>query len=159
MPVNRAFIGRSYPAGMPFLVGREHIRQFASAVNDDNPIYHDVDAAKAAGYADVVAPPTFSVALAGWRSTVPMDDPELGLDFSRVVHGDQRFSLLRPIVAGDEIEVTGTITNIRDLRGTDSVTIEYALVTTSGERLGAATSTLVVRGPDPEPGRDSEERA
>jgi acyl dehydratase len=151
MPVNRDFIGRSFPARTPFAVGREHIRQFASAVNDDNPAYHDVDAAKAAGYPDVVAPPTFLMALVGWRETIPMHSPELGLDYSRVVHGEQRFSLRRPIVAGDEISVAGSIINVRDLRGNDSVTIEYAFTTTSGEQLGTATTTIIVRGPDPEP--------
>jgi acyl dehydratase len=159
MGVNRAFVGRSFPAGAPFVVGREHIRQFALAVKDDNPTYHDVDAAKAAGYPDLVAPPTFLMAVVGWRETVPMRAPDLGLDYSRVVHGEQRFSLRRPIVAGDEIGFTGTITNIRDLRGNEAVTIEYGFTTTSGESLGTATTTIVVRGPEAEPEPESGETA
>lgn len=146
MPVNRAYVGRSFVADTSFVVGREHIRQFASAIRDDNPVYHDVDTAKAAGYADLVAPPTFLIAVTMWRQVVPFDDPDLGLDYSRVVHGDQRFSLRRPVVAGDEIVMTATITDVRDVRGNDLLTIEYVFTTTSGEEIGRAAAKLVARG-------------
>ena len=61
MAVNEDFQGRTYDPTPPFSVGREHIRDFAAAVGASDPIHHDVEAAHAAGYADLVAPPTFAV--------------------------------------------------------------------------------------------------
>jgi acyl dehydratase len=146
VPLNRDFIGRRFVADTSFVVGREHIRQFAAAIQDDNPLSQDVDAAKAAGYVDLVAPPTFLTALVMWRPVLPMDDPELGLDYSLVVHGEQRFTLRRPVVAGDDIVVSVTVTNIRDVGRNELLTTEHEFVTTAGEPVGTALSTLVSRG-------------
>ena len=86
-----------------YLVGREKIREYASAVGETAAICHDVEAAKAAGYADVVAPPMFA-AVYSWRAMGPaVLDPEVGIDFSRLVHGAQDFTWHLPVVAGDEI--------------------------------------------------------
>ncbi|HEX6025439.1 MAG TPA: MaoC family dehydratase N-terminal domain-containing protein [Solirubrobacter sp.] len=86
-----------------YLVGREKIREYAEAIGEKAPICHDVEAARAAGYADVVAPPMFA-AVYSWRAMGPaVLDPELGIDFSRLVHGAQEFTWHEPVVAGDEI--------------------------------------------------------
>jgi acyl dehydratase len=146
MAINRDFVGRSFPADPPFLVGREHIRQFASAIGDDNPIYHDVEAAKAAGYADLAAPPTFLTTLAMWRPTVEVDDPELNLDYSLVVHGEQRYRHVRPVVAGDELVITATVAQIRDAGRNEVMRVSYEFQTTAGELVATAESTLVSRG-------------
>ena len=100
MPVNESFVGRTYPPTEPFQVGREAIRDFAASVGARSPIHHDVEAARAAGYRDLVAPPTFAV-IPGQRTDAQfVTDAEAGVDFSRVVHGEQRFVHHRPIVAG-----------------------------------------------------------
>src|SRR6185437_6509858 len=109
MPLNRAFIGREYSFDTPFEVGRELIRHFASAIGDANPISHDVEAAKAAGHPDLVAPPTFLTTLGFRRRSGPIDDPELGLDYSLVVHGEQKFILHRPVYAGDVLSGRTTV--------------------------------------------------
>jgi acyl dehydratase len=86
-----------------YLVGREKIREYASAVGEDSPLFHDVDAAREAGYDDLVAPPMFA-AVYSWRAMGPaVLDPEVGIDFSRLVHGAQEFTWHAPVVAGDEI--------------------------------------------------------
>ena len=86
-----------------YLVGREKIREYASAVGEAAAICHDVEAAQAAGYADVVAPPMFA-AVYSWRAMGPaVLDPEVGIDFTRLVHGGQDFTWHAPVVAGDEI--------------------------------------------------------
>lgn len=149
MPINPAFVGRSYAFDTPFLVGREHVRQFARAVGDPNPLYHDLDAAKAAGYSDLLAPPTFLAAAMSGRLGVPTDDPELGLDFSLVVHGEQRYSMRRPIVAGDELVVVGTISNIRTVGRNEVLLSTYEFSTTAGESVGTAVCGLVSRGTAP----------
>jgi acyl dehydratase len=149
MALNQDFLGRSYTCDPPFLVGREHIRQFARAIGDANPLYHDIGAAKDAGYPDVLAPPTFLVATIPGRLGLPVDDPAFGLDFTRVVHGEQKFTLLRPIVAGDELVVVVTIASIRAAGRNEILTSAYAFTTTAGEAVATGLCTVVSRGTAP----------
>lgn len=146
MPVNPELAGRSYPATAPYLVGREKVREFARAVLASSPLNLDPDAARAAGYADVVAPPTFAVVVQEHTLAQLLGDPDAGIDFSRVVHGDQRFSFTRPIVAGDELTATLTVTSVKTLGGHSMVTAESAIVDADGDHVVTAISTLVVRG-------------
>ncbi|WP_250282055.1 MULTISPECIES: FAS1-like dehydratase domain-containing protein [unclassified Frankia] len=146
MPLNRDFVGRRFVADAPFLVGREHIRQFAAAIQDNSPLSHDLEAAKAAGYVDLVAPPTFLTAVALWRPVVPVRDPQLGLDYSLVVHVEQRYSLRRPVIAGDELVVSATIADIRQAGRNELLISEYEFVTTGGELVATARTALASRG-------------
>lgn len=148
MPVNPDFVGRVYPPAEPYLVGREKVREFARAIGDPSPLSHDPSAARAGGHADVVAPPTFAFVLAMDASRAVVDDPDLGLDYSRVVHGEQRFAYTRPIVAGDELVVTTTIEAIRSAAGNDLVTTRADIATTAGEPVVTAHTLLVSRGPE-----------
>jgi acyl dehydratase len=148
MPVNPGFVGRVYPPAEPYLVGREKVREFARAVGETSPLCHDPAAARAHGHADVVAPPTFAFVLAMDASRVVVSDPDLGLDYSRVVHGEERFSYRRPIIAGDELVVTTTIEAIRSAAGNDLVTTRADIATTSGEPVVTAYTLLVSRGPE-----------
>lgn len=129
-----------------YLVGREKIREFARAVFATNPINHDPDAAASAGYSDIVAPPTFPVVVQEQTLAQLLAEPDAGIDFSRVVHGDQRFSYSRPIVAGDELTATLTVASVKSLGGHSMVTAESRMVDAAGEHVVTATSTLVVRG-------------
>ena len=146
MPVNPELQGRSYPATPPYLVGREKVREFARAVLATSPLNLDPEAARAAGYTDVVAPPTFPVVVQEHTLAQLLADPDAGIDFSRVVHGDQRFTYSRPIVAGDELIATLTVTAVKVLGGHTMVTAESAMVDASGAHVVTATSSLVVRG-------------
>ena len=148
MALNPEFVGRVYPAGPSYLVGREKVREFAAAIGDERPLFHDPAAAAALGYADVVAPPTFAVILSMQASGAVIDDPELGLDYTRVVHGEQRFEYARPIVAGDELVVTVTIEAIRTMAGNDMITTRGDVATVAGEHVVTTTSLLVSRGPE-----------
>ena len=148
MPLNPDFVGRTYPAGEPYLVSRERIRAFADAIGDTNPAYRDVSAAQALGYADIVAPPTFAIVLALRASTQVAHDPELGLDYTRVVHGEQRFAHARPIVAGGELVAVTTVESIREAAGNDMITTRVDISPTAGEAVCTAHSLLVSRGAD-----------
>lgn len=150
MPLNPEFAGRVYPPSTAYLVGREKVREFASAIGDSNPACHDVDAARALGYADLVAPPTFAIILSMRASSAVIEDPALGLDYSRVVHGEQRFSYNRSIVAGDELNVTTTIESIRFAAGNDMIFTRGDINTVSGELVATTHSLLVSRGPEGE---------
>jgi len=151
MPLDPSFVGRSYPPTPPYHVGREKIREFAAAIGDANPAYTDVEAARALGHPDLVAPPTFAIVLSMRASHQVVRDPELGLDYSRVVHGEQRFSYTRPIVAGDELSVVVTVEKIRSMAGSDIITTRGEIVTTDGDAVCSAYSTLVSRALDPIP--------
>jgi acyl dehydratase len=146
LPLNRDFIGRSYTSSPPFEIGRELIRHFATAIGDTNPISHDVEAARAAGHPDLVAPPTFLTTLTFRRPSGPIGEPDLGLDYSRVVHGEQRFELHRPVCAGDEVVATSTVTEIRDVGRNEMMQLTSEITTTSGERIATATNTMISRG-------------
>lgn len=146
MSVNPDLQGRVFPPTPPYLVGREKIREFARAVYATNPISLDVDAARAAGHPDLVAPPTFSVIVQEQTLAQLLAAPDAGIDFARVVHGDQRFSFSRPIVAGDELTATLTIAGVKSLGGHSMVTAETVITDASGAHVVTATSTLVVRG-------------
>jgi len=146
VPVNPELQGRSYPATAPYLVGREKVREFARAVLATSPINLDPAAARAAGYDDVVAPPTFPVVVQEHTLAQLLGDPDAGIDFSRVVHGDQRFTYTRPIVAGDELTATLTVTSVKTLGGHSMVTAESSIADASGAHVVTAISTLVVRG-------------
>ena len=148
MALNPDFVGREYPATGTYVVGREKIREFAAAIGDDNPAYRDVSAAQALGYVDVIAPPTFAIVLSLKAAEAVMFDPDLGLDFSRVVHADQSFTYTRPIIAGDELQVATVIESIRSVAGNDMVTTKGIITTIDGEPVATATSMLLARGTD-----------
>jgi acyl dehydratase len=144
--LNQDYAGRSYPAGETYEVGLEKIREFATAIGDDNPAYHDVAAAQALGHRSLVAPPTFAFVITFAATRVAIADPGLGLDYSRVVHGEQRFSYTRPLVAGDRVRVTTTLESVRSAAGNDMVTARCDVADEAGEHVVSAWSTLVARG-------------
>jgi acyl dehydratase len=144
--VNPELQGRVFAPTAPYLVGREKIREFARAVFATSPVNLDPDAARAAGYSDIVAPPTFPVVIQEATLAQLLAEPDAGIDFSRVVHGDQRFTYTRPIVAGDELTATLSVAGIKSLGGHSMVTAESAIVDATGEHVVTAISTLVVRG-------------
>ncbi len=146
MTVNQELVGRVFPPTEPYLVGREKIREFARAVFATSAIHTDVATAREAGYSDLVAPPTFPVVVQELTLHQLLAEPDAGIDFTRVVHGDQRFSFTRPIVAGDELTATLSIASIKSLGGHSMVTAESAIVDAGGGHVVTATSTLVVRG-------------
>jgi len=146
--VNPEIQGRVFPATAPYLVGREKVREFARAVFSTNPINHDVAAAQAAGYADVVAPTTFPVVVQEATLAQLLADPDANIDFSRVVHGEQRFTYSRPIVASDELTAQLTVSSVKSLGGNSMVTADSVITDASGAHVVTAISSLVVRGDD-----------
>ncbi len=148
MAVNPQLAGRTLPPTDPYVVGREKVREFAAAVFATDAVSLDVDAAKAAGYSDIVAPPTFAVVLQQLALDALLEQPDTGIDFSRVVHGDQRFTFTRPVVAGDVLRAQLTVTSVKTLAGNDMVTSDTNVIDETGATVVVATSTLVIRGED-----------
>ena len=145
MAVNASFTGRIYPPTAPYSVGREKIREFAEAVGADDVVHVNQVQARARGYRDVIAPPTFAVVIAQQCERQFIVDPEAGIDFNRLVHGEQRFVHHRPITAGDEIVGVLTIDSVKSAGGNSMVTTRTELSTVEGEPVCTATSTVVIR--------------
>jgi acyl dehydratase len=146
VPLDPSFVGRTYPPTRAYEVGREKIREFAEAIGDTSPAYFDREAAIALGHSDVVAPPTFVNIVTLEAAYQVVYDPALGLDWNRVVHGDQRFVYERPLHAGDVITVTVTVESIRSLAGNDMITLRGDVDTAQGERVVTSYTLLVARG-------------
>ena len=144
--VNPAVEGKTYPETDPYLVGREKIREFAHAVKSTSKNNLDVFAAQAAGYDDVIAAPTFAVVIQERSLATVLADKDADIDFSRVVHGDQRFIHVRPIVAGDELTSQLTVASVKTLGAHSMVTFETKIFDIKKELVCTAISTLVVRG-------------
>lgn len=146
MALDPSFVGRVYPSSPTYLVSREKIREFAAAVGDTNPLYHDVAAAQALGYRDLVAPPTFAIALTLPAGDQVTADPQLGLDYTTVVHGEQEFRARRPLIAGDEVTVTVTVESIRAVGGNDLLALKIDVNTVDDELINTTRTMLVARG-------------
>ena len=144
--VNPAIEGKIYPRTSSYLVGREKIREFAKAVFSNDPANLDLEAAIKHGYKDLIAPPTFAVVIQERSLTQVISDKEAALDFSRVVHGDQRFIHVRPIVAGDELTSELKVASVKQLAGNSMVSFETQIFDSNQELVCTAISTLVVRG-------------
>jgi acyl dehydratase len=144
--LDQSFIGRSYPPSPAYEVSREKIREFADAVGDPSPVYRDPEAARAAGHEDVIAPPTFAILVSMKANDVLIQDPELGLDYTRVVHGDQTFVHHRPIAAGDKLVVVTRVDAINARMGNDLISVRAEITTEDGDQVTTARSTLVARG-------------
>jgi acyl dehydratase len=146
MGVNPEIAGRTYPSAPVYEVGRQKIAEFAAAVGSDDPAHVDPEAARALGHPDVIAPPTFAIIVAQRAEAAVVHDPEAGIDYSRVVHGEQRFTHLRPIVAGDRLVGTPHVDSVREAGGHGMVTTRVEIATEAGEHVATAFSTIVVRG-------------
>jgi acyl dehydratase len=145
VPVNTQAVGKTFPA-TNYAVGREKIREYAHAVGESEPLYLSVEAARAAGYADVVAPPMFVVVYAGQALTPVLFDPELEINFAMLVHGSQEFRWDRLVVAGDEIFTTALVKDIAARGGLGFYVFETQSVNQRGETVCVGTWTNIIRG-------------
>ncbi|MFB9164360.1 MULTISPECIES: FAS1-like dehydratase domain-containing protein [Arthrobacter] len=146
MTINPELQGRSYSLGEPYSVGRESIRDFARAVKATNSAHFFVSEAHTLGYADLVAPPTYAIIVAQRADALLINDPDSGIDFSRVVHAEQRFTHHRPIVAGDELLAELHVDGVRAMGGGAMITTRAEISTADGESVATTVSAILVRG-------------
>ncbi|GAC1440280.1 MAG: MaoC family dehydratase N-terminal domain-containing protein [Solirubrobacteraceae bacterium] len=143
--MNTQAVGRSFPP-THYAVGREKIREYANAIGESHPLHHDVEAARAAGYDDVVAPPMFAVVYGAPAMAPVIFDPEVGMNFAMMVHGGQEFRWGAPVVAGDEITTTATVKDITERDGKGFYVFETRSENQRGDEVCVATWTNIVRG-------------
>ena len=145
MAISTAAIGKTY-APVTYAVGREKIREYARAVGETNPLHLDVDHARAEGYRDVVAPPMFCVVYCGPALGPAMFDPEVGIDFARLLHSAQEFRWGPLVQAGDEVTTTLTVTDISSRGEMGFYTFESVSENQDGETVCVGTWSNIVRG-------------
>ena len=145
MAVNTDCIGKAYPA-TSYAVGREKVKEYALAVGETNPLHLDPEAARAAGYADVVAPPMFAVVYCSQAIMPALFDPEVGIDFARMVHGGQEFRWGPLVVAGDEVSTAVTVKDVSERGGNGFFVFESASTNQRDETVCVGTWTNIVRG-------------
>jgi acyl dehydratase len=128
-----------------YLVGREKVREYAAAVGETDPRYHDPEAARAAGFADVVAPPMFAAVYCAPAIGPAIVDPEVGIDFARLVHGAQEFTWHEPVVAGDEITTEASLESTSERGGLKFFVFKTRSVNQRDELVCEGTWTNIVR--------------
>jgi acyl dehydratase len=143
--VNTEAVGKTYPPTV-YAVGREKVKEYALAVGETNPLHLDPEAARAAGFRDVVAPPMFCVVYCGQAMGPAVFDPEVGINFALLVHGGQEFVWGPLVVAGDEITTTVSVKSIEKRAGNGFFVFESQSVNQDGETVCTGTWTNIVRG-------------
>ena len=143
---NPDFAGRVYDSGPRVRVSETKIREFAAATGNTHPLTVSEDAARAAGYDAIIAPPTFLVTLAQAEEARYINDPEAGIDFSRVVHSEESFTLSRAIVAGDELTPSPPVEALKQVGPHSMVTTRVDFTDEAGAHVASVRSSLVVRG-------------
>ena len=145
MPVSTEAVGKRYPP-VVYAVGREKVKEYAFAVGETDPLHLDVEAAWAAGHRDVVAPPMFAVVYSGPAVAPAIFDPDVGLDFARMVHGGQEFHWGPLVVAGDEITTEASVKDISERAGNGFYVFETRSTNQDGDTVCVGTWTNIVRG-------------
>ncbi|MBM3682441.1 MAG: MaoC family dehydratase [Actinobacteria bacterium] len=137
MALNLAFLNRSYPSLETFKVDQTKIEAFSAVIGDDNEYIKQ-------GFAS----PTFLISIQMSAMEVALFDPELGLDYSKVVHGEQSFEYKKPVKAGDELSFVSTIEDIKSKVGNDFITIRSDVTDSLGNEVATLKATLIARGTD-----------
>jgi acyl dehydratase len=144
--INTEYVGRTFEPTEPYEVSRVKIAEFADAIGEPSPLCRDRAAAQAAGYPDVIAPPTFAIVISSTSGTRVTSDPGLGVNYAMIVHGEQSFAHVRPLHAGDVVVAQTTIEAIKAIRTMTTLATVTEIRTVDGEHVCTARSVLVERG-------------
>ena len=145
MPVSKDAVGKKWPP-VVYQAGREKIREFANVIGAANPVHHDREAAVAAGYRDVVAPPMFCVVYSAPAIAPGIVDPEVGINFATMVHGGQEFVWGEPVCSGDEITTTASLTDVFQKDDKGFYVFESESLNQDGQMTVRGIWTNIVRG-------------
>ena len=146
MAINPDYVGRTFEPSQPYEVSRVKIKEFADAIGEPSVLCRDRAAAQAAGYPDVIAPPTFAIVVSAADSARVSHDPGLGVNYAMIVHGEESFQHTRPLHAGDVVVSQTTVESIRPVGAMTLLTTVTQIRTVDGEHVCTARSTLAERG-------------
>ena len=146
MAINPEYAGRTFEPSEPYEVSRVKVAEFATAIGDTSALCRDRAAAQAAGYPDVIAPPTFAIVITAGDTARLLAEPGLGVNYAMIVHGEQSFTHSRPLHAGDVVVTQSTIESINQIRSMTTMATVTEIRTVDGEHVCTARATLVERG-------------
>lgn len=147
MPLNKSYVGRTFEGREPYVVSRAAVRQFVAAIGDPSPSYGSLESVRAEGRDDIAIPPTFAIVIAsGTPDDHPIFEPDFGMQYERVVHGEQEFVHHRPLRIGDEIRSSSEIVAITVAGRNELTRIQTQLLAADGEVVCTTYNTLVSRG-------------
>jgi acyl dehydratase len=145
LAVETKAVGKTYPP-FEYEVGREKIREYANAVGEDNPVHHDREAARAAGFRDVVAPPMFAVVYSAGAMGPAILDPDVAINLPLMLHGSQEFVWSEPVCAGDTVMTAAEVKQIFEKDGKGFYVFESVSRNQDGKEVARGTWTNIVRG-------------
>jgi acyl dehydratase len=145
MALKTEAVGKRWPA-VTYEVGSEKVREYANAVGETGSLYRDREAARAAGFRDLVAPPMFCVVYSSPAVGPAIFDPEVGINFAGMLHAGQEFAWDEPVCAGDVISTAVECTEIYEKRGNGFYVFESVSTNQDGARTVRGTWTNIVRG-------------
>ena len=145
MPVRLSAVGKQY-GPVVYAVGREKVKEYASAVGETSALHLEPAAARAAGYDDVVAPPMFAVVYQSPAVMLGLFDPEVGIDFAMMVHSRQEFRWERVVVAGEELTTHATVRSIEEKGGMGFYAFEAITTDAGGATVCNGIWNMIVRG-------------
>lgn len=145
MPVNKDAVGKQWPP-VTYEVGLEKIREYARAVGETSPVHLDREAALAAGFRDVVAPPMFCVVYSAPAMGPAVLDPEVGINLAAMVHGGQEFVWGEPVCAGDVISTQSRLADVHEKDGRGYYVFTSESTNQDGALTVRGTWTNIVRG-------------
>ena len=140
-----SFVGRTLRPSEPYRVGREKIREFALAIGEGALVCSAVAPAHAAGHPDLVAPPTFAATIVIPVVEAFLRDPAFGWDYGRMVHGEQGFTVHRPVHAGDELVTVLHVDDLRTRAGSHLLSLRCEVTDAAGEPVLTGTSLMVTQ--------------
>jgi acyl dehydratase len=143
--LNQSLKGKEYQE-VTFTVERERVTQFADAIGEPNPVFRDPEAARALGYPEQLAPPTFITVMQIMTSGQVVLDQELGLNYALVVHGEQEYEWRRAVHVGDVLRATPRIADIYARGPNEFLVIEAEIEDAEGETVAVGRTTLLSRG-------------
>ncbi|MFH1150142.1 MAG: MaoC family dehydratase N-terminal domain-containing protein [Actinomycetota bacterium] len=143
--IDHKFIGKEYPPDV-YEIGREKMREYARAIGETSPYYHDTEFGRSSAYGDNIAPPSFAAVYNLLGAAKFFFDPEIQVNFAMLVHGEQEFEYLKPVKAGDVITSTGRIVDIAEKGNNDVIKFEARSVNQDGDLVTIGRATFVVRG-------------
>ena len=145
MAVKTEGIGKQWDAAT-YEVGAEKIREFANAIGAANPVHLDHEAAKLAGFRDLVAPPMFCVVYSARAMAPAILDPEIGMNLAVMLHGSQEFEWEEPVCDGDVVSTTAKCVEIYEKDGKGFYVFETVSTNQDGNQTVKGTWTNIVRG-------------
>lgn len=144
--IDKKHIGRTTEP-MTFDIEKGRLKFFAKAIGETNPVYSDENAAKAAGYKSLPAPPTFMFCLEMETNSLWDNIAAMGVPVGKILHGSQSFTYHAPICAGDRITFVTKVSDIYDKKGgaLEFIVEDSTATNQDGVLVGALQRVIVVR--------------